>query len=100
MKEASVEQAVRRITQELGGVCWKWVSPGRIGVPDRICIFPGGRVVFVELKRPDLKDGRSPQQRKVAGILQRLGCEVWLINSGAAFQAQLIAAGIKENDMF
>lgn len=100
MKEASVEQAVRRLTKELGGVCWKWVSPGRIGVPDRICIFPSGRIIFVELKRPDLKDGRSPQQKKVFAVLSRLGCEVWLINSAAAFQAKLIAAGLMENTLF
>ena len=100
MREASVEANVARQVKALGGVCWKWVSPGRSGVPDRICIFPGGRIVFVELKRPDLKDGRSPQQKKVAGILQRLGCEVWLINSGAAFHSRLIAAGLVENDMF
>jgi len=100
MREGSVEAAVRREVRALGGVCWKWVSPGRAGVPDRICIFPGGRVVFVELKRPDVADGRSPQQKKVAGILRRLGCEVWLINSAAVFHARLIEAGIVENDLF
>lgn len=100
MREDSVEAAVVRLTKTLGGVCWKWVSPGRVGVPDRICIFASGRIIFVELKRPDLKDGRSPQQKKVAAILEKLGCEVWRINSADAFRAKLIAAGLMENDLF
>lgn len=100
MRETSVEANVVRQVKALGGVCWKWVSPGIRGVPDRICIFPGGRIVFVELKRPDLKDGRSAQQKKRATTLSALGCEVWLINSAAAFHARLIEAGLLENDMF
>lgn len=35
-----------------GGLCLKWVCPGWAGVPDRICLLPGGRIIFVELKRP------------------------------------------------
>ena len=34
----------------MGGVFWKFTSPGRAGVPDRLAVFPDGRVVFVELK--------------------------------------------------
>lgn len=34
----------------MGGIAYKWVSPGHDGVPDRIVVFPGGRVEFVELK--------------------------------------------------
>ena len=50
MKESYIEsQLVRRI-RAAGGLCYKWVSPGCDGVPDRIVILPGGRVIFVELK--------------------------------------------------
>ena len=48
--EKRVEQALKKRVEELGGVCWKWTSPGRAGVPDRVCLSPDGRVVFVELK--------------------------------------------------
>ena len=34
----------------MGGVFYKFTSPGQDGVPDRIAIFPDGRIVFVELK--------------------------------------------------
>ena len=94
MRESAVEQNIVRQVKALGGVAWKWVSPGRKGVPDRICIFPGGRVVFVELKRPGLTDGRSPTQKKVFGILERLGCTVWRIDSGEDFRQRLIDIGV------
>ena len=49
MKESTVERNIRRQVEGLGGVAWKWVSPGRRGVPDRICILPGPHIIFVEL---------------------------------------------------
>lgn len=81
MFERGLEQAVGRLVKQRGGKYLKWVSPGNTGVPDRICIFPLGRVVFVELKRPGLKDGRSPKQKKWAATLSGLGCQVWRIGS-------------------
>ena len=33
-----------------GGLCYKFVSPGNPGVPDRIVITPAGRTIYVELK--------------------------------------------------
>ena len=48
--EADVEQRFVRLVREHGGLCYKFVSPGNPGVPDRIVILPAGRVLFVELK--------------------------------------------------
>lgn len=81
MLESALEQAVRKYVRSLGGRCFKWVCPGETGVPDRICILPGGRIIFVELKRPGRKDGRSERQKKMFRVLSSLGCEVWLVNS-------------------
>ena len=39
--------------KKLDGYAYKFVSPGNDGVPDRIAIFPDGRLVFAELKADD-----------------------------------------------
>ena len=50
--EKEIEQSLVRLVRNHGGMCLKWVCPGWAGVPDRIILMPGGRVIFVELKRP------------------------------------------------
>lgn len=52
MLEKEIEAHLVKRMKGIGGECYKWSSPGNRGVPDRICIFPNGVVVFVELKRP------------------------------------------------
>ena len=52
MRERELEQKLCRAVAAHGGRCLKWVCPGWAGVPDRIVLFPGGRVIFVEVKRP------------------------------------------------
>jgi len=47
MLESTLEQAVRKYIRSIGGRCYKWVCPGENGVPDRICILPGGRIIFI-----------------------------------------------------
>jgi streptogramin lyase len=69
---------VRRVTQ-LGGVAYKFVSPGRVGVADRIVLLPGGVVWFVELKTAT---GRlSPLQKVFAADMRRLGANYIVIRS-------------------
>ena len=48
--EKTTEIYLRTQIEALGGVCWKWVSPMVKGVPDRICLLPGGHIFFVEVK--------------------------------------------------
>ena len=50
MRESTIEVRLVREVRKLGGLCYKFTSPGAPGVPDRIIILPGGLVVFVELK--------------------------------------------------
>ena len=50
MREKDIEAWIRREIMKLGGMFLKFVSPGNDGVPDRIAVFPDGRVVFTELK--------------------------------------------------
>lgn len=50
MKESQIERYLARKVQEHGGLCFKFVSPGNPGVPDRIVITPAGKTIYVELK--------------------------------------------------
>ena len=50
MRERYIEAWLRTRIEQMGGEFWKFASPGRDGVPDRIALFPGGRLVFVEVK--------------------------------------------------
>ena len=50
--EKDIEKKLVEKVRRRGGLCLKWVCPGWAGVPDRIILLPGGKIVFVELKRP------------------------------------------------
>ncbi len=50
MKESQIEAKLVRMVRDRGGLCYKFVSPGNPGVPDRLIITPAGRTVYVELK--------------------------------------------------
>lgn len=50
--EKDIEKKLRQMVERHGGMCLKWVCPGWAGVPDRIILLPGGRVMFAETKRP------------------------------------------------
>lgn len=50
MKESQIERYLTNKVKEHGGLCFKFVSPGNPGVPDRIVITPAGRTIYVELK--------------------------------------------------
>ena len=50
LRESTIERKLRQELGRMGCLFYKFVSPCNNGVPDRIVITPGGRVVFVELK--------------------------------------------------
>lgn len=76
--EREIEKKLLAKVKALGGRCPKWTSPGSSGVPDRIVLLPGGRIYFVETKRP--KDGElSALQKKWHEWLARLGFHVWVV---------------------
>lgn len=60
-------------------LCWKFVSPGMAGVPDRIVIPPWGRVIFVELKAPGKKPRKLQKVRREQ--LKAQNVDVWVIDS-------------------
>lgn len=53
MRESKIEKALREGVEDRGGLCLKFVSPGRSGAPDRIVICHWlGYIIFVETKAP------------------------------------------------
>ena len=52
MLEKDIEKYFRHKLIDQGCLVFKFVSPGSVGVPDRIVISKTGKVYFVELKRP------------------------------------------------
>jgi hypothetical protein len=73
--EKDTEAYLRDEVRKLGGKAYKFVSPGQAGVPDRICILPGGRVFFVETKSEGKKS--TDKQRQQQAALEALGCTVY-----------------------
>ena len=77
MLEKAIERRLKREVEKtvLGAACMKWVCPGYSGVPDRIILLPGGKIVFVELKAPG-KHERA-RQEYVHTRLRKLGFDVF-----------------------
>jgi len=74
MLEKEIERTLTRIVKERGGMCFKFVSPARAGVPDRIVLAPGGKVIFVELKAAGGKV--SKVQAAQIERMRKLGADV------------------------
>ena len=79
LRESSIERKLVTEVKKRGGLAVKFVSPGFDGVPDRLVLFPGGVLAFVELKAP----GKSlrPLQELRARQLTALGFRVYRIDS-------------------
>lgn len=79
MLEKQVENRLIQELKKLDCECWKFTSPGRRGVPDRLVICPGRWVEFVEAKQPGGKP--KPIQRFVHRLLLQFGFRVWIIDT-------------------
>lgn len=87
MLEKTVEAYLVERVRALGGTAYKFTSPARASVPDRIVILPPGRIFFVELKRPGGKLTRG--QEREHEHLRWLGADVRMLDSIGAINAFL-----------
>lgn len=76
-KESRIERQLANGVKALGGMTFKFISPGMAGVPDRIVILPGGTVHFVELKAQG--NIASRQQLRRIYKMQELGATVMIL---------------------
>lgn len=86
MRESEIEKLLVREVKRKGGEAYKFTSPGRSGVPDRLVLMPipvecqgviARYIKFIELKAP----GKKPRPIQVREMerLRKLGfaVEVW-----------------------
>lgn len=86
--EAKIEAYLRKRVRALHGKAFKFVSPGCVGVPDRILVFPDGTVIFCEVKSATGK--LRPSQQRVIAHLGRLKCNVSVVRSKADVDEMLV----------
>lgn len=75
--EKEIEKRLTTKLKNLGCLVYKFISPNNAGVPDRIVIYPGGRVDFIELKK--LSGRLSPLQAAQIDKLKRKGANVDIV---------------------
>ena len=91
MRERDIERTLTKAVRTMGGICFKFVSPGNAGVPDRIVLLPPPtgqsanpnalpgqqkvpRIIFVELKAEG--GVLSPRQKVQIDRIRSLGFDV------------------------
>lgn len=87
MRESKVENSLVRCIEDKGGIAYKFVSPNRNGVPDRLILLPLPKhlrdevsryLFFVECKAPGKKP-RTSQVREIKKI-RELGYSVTVLD--------------------
>ena len=91
MNEKIIERKLVKKAKNMGGLALKFISPGYDGVPDRIVLFPGGRIAFVEVKAP----GKTlrPLQVRRKRQLELLGFKVYVLDAAEQIDEILKAIG-------
>ena len=79
MLEKDIEAAVCKYAKSKGFEAYKFSSPARVGVPDRLFLGPCQRVFFVEFKREGGKP--TPMQVREAERIMGFGISVYLVDS-------------------
>ena len=78
--EKKLERSLKNSVEvKLKGVCLKLLSAHITGLPDRLCLFPGGKILFVELKTTNQKPRRI--QLFIHNKLRSLGFRVEVVDT-------------------
>ena len=77
--EKVIERKLVEAVKANGGMCIKLLCDQLMGLPDRLCLFPNHKIVFVETKTT----GRKPRriQAYIHKKLMALGFRVEIIDS-------------------
>lgn len=77
--EKLIERKLVENVKANNGMCIKLLCDQLIGLPDRMCLFPGSKIIFVELKTTGKKPRRI--QAYIHNKLRDLGFRVEVIDS-------------------
>ena len=77
--EKSLEKLVTKEILKVGGLSVKLLSTHFTGLPDRLCLLPGGRLLFIEVKTTGKKPSKI--QILVHNKLRSLGFTVSVIDN-------------------
>jgi hypothetical protein len=74
MLEREIEKFLVEEIQKLGGIAYKFTSPARRSVPDRLCVMPNGEVIFIEVKKETgkLTKGQVREHERLRNLLQQV----------------------------
>jgi hypothetical protein len=75
--EKALEIKLNEEVKKRGGMSLKLDGFGKRGIPDRLLLFKGGKMVFAEVKSSDGK--LSDMQAIKIQALKKLGFKVWVI---------------------
>lgn len=78
-KEKYLERKLREYIESKGGKCIKLIPFNSDGIPDRLCLLPGGLAIFVEVKTK----GQKPRKLQLYWhkLLDSLGFIVYVLDS-------------------
>ena len=79
MLEKHIEAKVCDYAKERGLLVYKFTSPARAAVPDRLFILPSGKAFFVEFKREGQK--ATPAQKREHHRLRQHHVSVFVIDN-------------------
>lgn len=76
--EKVIERKLVERCKQIGGLCIKLLTYQFTGLPDRMCLLPRGRIIFVEIKTT----GEKPRKIQVVvhNMIRQLGFRVEVID--------------------
>lgn len=77
MREKTIEQYLVSEVEKLDGIAYKFKSPQRRSVPDRLCAFPDGVLAFVEVKATG-EEPTEAQYREMNRLSERGHWVLWV----------------------
>lgn len=79
MLEKQIEDKVCRYARDMGCIAYKFTSPARAAVPDRLFVSPRGVIWFCEFKRTGQKP--TPAQNREHAKLRQNEATVFVIDN-------------------